>query len=135
ELLNPVDDVIVPRPVQVDGILQLVQNSNPVLKAALVIIEKIAPGAEQVTGEIISFNGSTLNLDPDADSVCGDLTNDLLVTLADELKILTVTIENSKAVITPGGTLADGQVIGMNGTCETDGSYHTDNVVIVDDNT
>ena len=135
ELLNPVDDVIEPRPVQVDGILQLALGNDPVLQAALVIIDEIAPGAEQVTGEIISFNGSTLNLDPDADSVCGNLTNDLVVTLATELDILTVTIENSMTVIRPGGTLADGQVIGMNGTCETNGNYYTDNVVVVDDNT
>ena len=135
ELLNPVGNVIVPSPLQVDGILQLVSGSDAVLQAALVIVEKIAPGAEQVTGKIISFNGSTLNLDPDADSVCGNRTNDLLVTLADELKFLTVTIEDSKAVITPGGTLADGQTIGMNGTCEIGGTYRTDNVVVVDDNT
>ncbi len=129
EILGPLD-VIETLPVKVDGVLNLV--GDPVLKAALVIVDKSALNSEQVTGLILLVDTDTLTLDPDATAVCGVATDQLKVGLADNLEILTVTIDNDGSIIAPGGTLADGQIVGMSGTCETNG-YETDNVVIVDD--
>jgi len=130
-LLNPLD-VKEPLPVQVDGTLQLMEGIDPMLKAALVIIDKGALGVEQVTGVILSVGTNTLVLAPDADTVCGVATSQQMVDLASNLEILTVTITDVRSVIAPGGTLEPGQTVGMNGTCEVTG-YQTDNVVIVDD--
>lgn len=130
-LLNPLD-VKEPLPVQVDGTLQLMEGIDPMLKAALVIIDKGALGVEQVTGVILSVGTNTLVLAPDADTVCGVATSQLMVDLTSDVKILTVTITDFGSVIAPGGTLEPGQTVGMNGTCEVTG-YQTDNVVIVDD--
>lgn len=132
ELLAPLD-VKKALPVKVDGVLNL--DSNPVLKAALVIVDKSALGSEQVTGLILSDGTDTLTLNPEAAFVCGEEIGPpdyLKVGLAENLDILTVTITNDVSVIKPGGTLAAGQTVGMNGSCGT-GGYETDNVVIVDD--
>lgn len=132
ELLAPLD-VKETLPVKVDGVLNL--DSNPVLKAALVIVDKSALGSEQVTGLVLSVGTDTLTLDPEVAFVCGEEIGPpdyLTVGLADNLDILTVTIMNDRSVIKPGGTLTGGQTVGMNGNCGPDG-YETDNVVIVDD--
>jgi len=121
-------------PVQVDGVLQVIQDSDLLLKAALVIIDKAAQGTEQVTGVIGSVETDKLYLVPDEDvgMVCGMDTNLLEVALASDLDILTITIFSDSSEIEAGGTLLEGQTVGMNGKCEgTD--YQTDNVVIVDD--
>jgi len=130
-LLDPLDTKV-PLPVQVDGTLQLMKDSDPMLKAALVIIDKGTPGAEQVTGVIQSVGTNTLELTPEADTVCGVYTSLLTVELAANLEILTVTITEESSEIKPDGTLMAEQMVGMNGTCELTG-YQTDNVVIVDD--
>jgi len=128
ELLDPLD-VREPLPVQVDGVLLL---NEATLNVALVIVDKGALGAEQVTGMILSVGDSTLTLDPEAATVCDEPTNQLEVGLAANLDILTVTITNEGSIISPGGSPYVGQTVGMNGTCEA-GGYETDNLVIVDD--
>lgn len=124
--------VVVPLPVQVDGILHLIPMSDPVLKAALVIVDRGAVGVEQVTGVIVAVGDGTLTIDPEADTVCGIATDSLLVQLADETEILTVIITDDDVTIAPGGVPAVGQQVGMTGSCDG-GDYRTDNLVIVDD--
>ena len=130
ELLDPLD-VREPLPVQVDGVLLL---SNAELNAALVIVDKSALGTEQVTGiiSLVEVNSLTLDLEQ-AVSVCGEPpTSQLVVGLAANLDILTVTITYGGSIISSGGSLDAGKIVGMNGSCEPDG-YETDNLVIVDD--
>jgi hypothetical protein len=134
ELLDPLLHVKKHLPVQVDGVLLLSESE---LSAALVIVDKSALGAEQVTGTISSVGVNTLTLDlEEAASVCGEPTTDkLVVGLAANLDILTITITNDGSIISPGGSLYnlyEGQTVGMNGTCEA-GGYETDNLVIIDD--
>ncbi|TNF88956.1 MAG: DUF4382 domain-containing protein [Gammaproteobacteria bacterium] len=131
ELLMP-DDIDVPLPVQVDGTLQVISGSDPILQAALVIVDRAAANAEQVTGVIVAVGTDSLTVDPDAATVCGIATDSLLVDLTDGTEFLTVTITNSGSLIAPGGNPAIGQTVGMNGSCKPVG-YTTDNVVIVDD--
>lgn len=130
-LLDPLQ-VVAPLPVQVDGTLELISGSDPILKAALVILDKGKLDTQQLTGTVLSVSTGSLTLAPDASVVCGVATSDVFVRLTADLKILTVTITNSGSVITPGGVLAAGQDVGMNGRCDASG-YVTDNVVIVDD--
>ena len=130
-LLLPLD-VKEPLPIQVDGTLELIQGADPMLRAALVIIDKAALGVEQITGVLLSVGTNTLVLAPDADTVCGVATSQLMVNLTSDVDILTVTITDLSSVIAPGGTLEVGQTVGMNGICDV-ASYQTDNIVIVDD--
>ena len=124
--------IIVPRSVQVDGVLEL--SSDSMLKAALVIVDvdEDEDGKEQVTGTILSLGVDNMIVAPDADTVCGISSNQLFVTLDDDLDLLTVVITDISSVITPGGSLQVGQAVGMTGSCEGNG-YMTDNVVIIDD--
>jgi hypothetical protein len=131
ELLKPTQ-VVKPLPVQVDGTLELMTGSDPLFKAALVILDKGIIGTEQVTGTILSVGAGTITLKPDVDIVCGVATTQLLVNLAQDVEILTVTITEAGSEIVPGGMPAVGQTVGMNGRCEAS-DYETDNVVIVDD--
>lgn len=132
ELLQPTQ-VVAPLPVQVDGTLELVTGSDPMLRAALVILDKAVAGTEQVTGTVLSVGSDSLTLAPDDPAVCDDVaTSELFVTLTPDLRILTVTITQDASLVEPGGELMAGQDVGMNGRCET-GGYVTDNVVIVDD--
>lgn len=128
ELLEA-SDILAMLPVQVDGVLNI---DTDTLKAALVILDVIALGNEQVTGIIESIEDGYITLIPEADTVCGFETELLQVNLSNELDLLTVVITDEESVIEPGGFLEAGQTIGMNGVCETSG-YETDNVVIVDD--
>jgi hypothetical protein len=130
-LLLPAD-AVVPLPVQVDGTIELIEGSDPVLKAALVILDTIGVGTEQVTGTVLSVDTSSITIAPDNDSVCGVATSELFVTLTPEVDILTVTITEGGNEIVPGGALSVGQTVGMNGSCDASG-YVTDNLVIVDD--
>ena len=130
-LLDPLQ-VVAPLPVQVDGTLELISGSDPILKAALVILDTGNFDTQQLTGTVLSVGADSLTLAPDVGVVCGVATSELPVRLTADLKILTVTITESGSVITPGGVLAVGQDIGMNGRCDASG-YVTDNVVIVDD--
>jgi hypothetical protein len=130
-LLDPLQ-VVVPLPVQVDGTLELVTDADPVLKAALVILDKGEFDTQQLTGTVLTVGADSLTLAPDASVVCGMATSDVFVRLTADIKILTVTITESGSVITPGGVIVPGQDIGMNGRCDASG-YVTDNVVIVDD--
>ncbi len=131
ELLQPTQ-VVVPLPVQVDGTLELVTGSDPLLKAALVILDSVVAGTEQVTGTVLSIGPDSLTLAPDDPAVCGAATSELFVTLLPNIRILTVTITMDGSQIEPGGVLMAGQSVGMNGRCEA-GGYTTDNAVIVDD--
>ena len=132
-LLNPLD-VKELLPVQVDGTLQLMKDTDPLLKAALVVIDKGALDAEQVTGIIQTLGTSTLTLKlaPDTDTVCGFETDPITVDLISPLEILTVTITAESYKIVSGGTLQEGQTVFMNGSCEPT-SYQTDNAVIIED--
>ena len=126
------NSIVQPLPVQVDGVLNLIAGSDPLLKAALVILDTVVPGAEQVTGKVLSIGIDTLVVDPDADTVCGVATDALSVGLADDLKILTVTITDSGSNIVPGGIIAVDQQVGINGAC-TPAGYVTDDLVIIED--
>ena len=125
--------VVVPTPVEVDGTLELISGSDPLLKAALVVLDiEASENSEQVTGIVLSIEDDTLFIDPENDTVCGVTTDNLAVALAEDLEILTVTITDDLSEIETGGTLAVDQTVGMNGEC--DGSaYSTDNLVIVED--
>ena len=127
-LLGPLD-VKKFLPVQVDG-----TDGGPMLKAALVILDKAALGTEQVTGVIESVDTDSLllALDQDVSTVCGVTDSMLEVTLTNNLEVFTVTITSDSSTIEPDGTLVAGQTVGMNGICEGI-DYKTDNVVIVDD--
>jgi hypothetical protein len=125
-LLDPLD-VKKYLPVQVDGTLQLMGSSDPMLKAALVILDKGALGVKQVTGKILEVYADSLLLNPDVDTVCG-VTGPITVGLSNDLEILTVTITDANSEIAPGGMLEDGQTVNMNGTCEGT-NYQTDNIV------
>jgi len=118
-------------PTQVDGTLDLSEGIDPILKAALVILDKGALGVEQATGTILDVYTDSLLLDPDEDTVCG-VAGPVTVGLSKDLEILTVTITEASSEIAPGGKFEDGQTVGMNGKC-VGTSYQTDNVVIVDD--
>ena len=130
-LLDP-KDVTKPLPVQVDGTLQLMVGIDPLLKAALIIIDKDALGVEQVTGVIQSVGSSTLELTPEANTVCGVAISLLTVDLTSDVDIWTITITNDSYTIVPDGTLQEQQTVFMNGTCELTG-YQTDNVAIIED--
>lgn len=125
--------ILASRPVQVDGTMEAITSVEQMLKAALVIVDTDYRGARQLTGTVLDFNGSdSLLLEPDVDSVCGDTNDMLTVELAENLEMLTVTITDDGSKIVPGGDLAIGQSVGMNGVCQASG-YYTDNVVIVDE--
>ena len=130
-LLDPLD-VTKPLPVQVDGTLQLMAGLDPLLKAALIIIDKDALGVEQVTGVIQSVGAGTLELTPEADTVCGAATSPLTVDLTSDVNIWTITITDDSYTIVPDGILMEQQTVFMNGTCELTG-YQTDNVAIIED--
>ena len=135
-LLGPLD-VKKYLPVQVDGTLKLMAGSDPMLKAALVILDKGVLGVEQVTGIIESVDSDSLWLSPDPDdpvpfTACGVTRSMLEVALTDNLDIFTVTITNDSSLIEPVGTLVVGRTVGMNGTCKGI-DYQTDNAVIVID--
>ena len=124
--------ILAGRFVQVDGVPEGT-NNDQLLKAALVIVDTNDPAAKQLTGTILTVNGTdSLVLDPDVDSVCGMMTDALTVNLAEDLEMLTVTITDDSSEIVPGGTPAMGQSVGMNGVCQGSG-YYTDNLVIVDE--
>lgn len=127
-------DVIVPLPVQVDGTLQLVTNSDPLLNAALVIVDTddLGDEHEQLTGTVLSLGLDTLSLSPDNDTVCGQVSDPVDVSLIQPLDMLTVTITELSSEVMPGGQLEIGRSIGMNAQCIA-GGLQTDNVVIVDD--
>jgi hypothetical protein len=112
-LLDPTD-IEKFQSVQADG---FPESNNSLLKAALVIIDKTALGTEQVTGVIDSLDSDSLFLVPDegVSPVCGATTSLLEVALANNLDIFTVTITSESSIIKPGGTLGDGQTVGMNG--------------------
>ncbi len=130
ELLEP-EDIEIFLPVQVDGTPDA--NDPLLINAALVIVDKSALDTEQVTGVIQSLGIDTLELAPD-EYPCG-VTDPFRVDLINPLDILTVIITNSGSEILPGGILRVDQTVGMNGICEINGIYQTDNVVIVDDRT
>ena len=130
-LLDPLD-VTAPLPVQVDGTLQLMTGIDPLLKAALVIIDRDALGGEQVTGVIQSVGTSTFELAPEADTVCGAATSLITVDLSSDVKIWTITITEDSYTIVPAGTLKEQQTVFINGSCTLTG-YQTDNVAIIED--
>lgn len=127
-------DIISPTPVQIDGALEPIAGSDPLLKAALVILDKDTLGTTQVTGTVLTAGADAITLTPDANVICGMATTELLVNLITKTELLTVTITSSGSEIIPGGTLKVGQTVGMNGYCRLSG-YETDNVVIIDDQT
>ena len=132
-LLTPLD-VVTPLAAQVDGVEQTVTGADPVLNAALVIVDNShgANPAQQVTGLLLSVASDSLLIDPDMDTVCGQTTNSLQVDLADDFEVLTVVITDTASEITPGGILVEGQNVGMNGHCTPTG-YIAQDVVVVDD--
>ena len=96
--------------VQVDGVLELPSAMNPLLKAAIVIVNPADhDDAEQVTGVVLSMEDGLVVIDPDADTVCGQATE-----------------------IAPGGLPVVGQPVGVSGQCEA-GAFVVDNLVVVDD--
>jgi hypothetical protein len=126
------DAVLAPLPVQVDGTLELLSASDPLLKAALIILDTDNLGNEQVTGKVLAVNATSFEINPDAVAVCGVATDRLRVSMTQDVEILTVIVSKSGSDIIPGGTLAAGQMVGMNGWCSPAG-YETDSIVIVDD--
>ncbi|MCU7937429.1 MAG: hypothetical protein KZQ99_21655 [Candidatus Thiodiazotropha sp. (ex Dulcina madagascariensis)] len=124
-------ELVVPRPLQVDGVLDMT-DTDPILKAALVIVDTAAVENDQLTGTIISVGTTGFVLSPEADTVCGMATTDLAVSLAEDVDFLTVVITDTISEITPGGSLEVGQNVGINGSCDAEG-YLAESVVILDD--
>ena len=130
------DSVVVPKMVQVDGILKLIDTepllTEPFLYAALVIVD--TKSSEQVTGEILDFNANSLTLlAPDTETVCGSTVVDQIVIdySSDTTKFFTVTI-NDTTTITPGGDLEVGQDVGVNISCDSP-VYNAESIVIIED--
>ncbi len=130
ELLDD-SQIIAPRPIQVDGVVELT-DTHVLLKAALVIIDTAILEKEPVTGMVLDVGTDGFVLSPEADTVCGIATTDLAVTLTEDAEFLTVIITDTVSEIIPGGTLEVGQSIGIDGVCTAEG-YVTENVVILED--
>ena len=124
--------IIVPREVAVDGVLDTTSTEN-LLKAALVIVDISDTDTTQVTGTIMSVTGNTLVLSPDTPAC--SVTGDLSVTMNDGALITTVTITETESEIMPGGTLAAGQTVGINGSCTASGFTATSAVIVNDTRT
>ena len=124
--------IIVPREIAVDGVLDTTSTEN-VLKAALVIVDISDANTTQITGTVLSVNGDSLVLSPDT-AACG-VSGDLNVIMKDGALITTVTITETESEIMPGGLLAAGQTVGLNGSCDTSnsGSFEATSAVIVND--
>ena len=132
-LLLDFNSIVVPKMVQVDGTLNLM-NTEPLLYAALVIVD--TKSSEQVTGEILDVNvGSSLTLDPDTETVCGSAVVEPIVIgySSDTTKFFTVTINDPDAsTITPGGDLEVGQNVGLNISCDPP-VYNAETIIIIDE--
>ena len=132
-LLLDFNSVVVPKMVQVDGTLNLM-NTEPLLYAALVIVD--TKSSEQVTGKILVVNdGSSLTLDPDTETVCGSAVVEPIVIgySSDTTKFFTVTINDPDAsTITPGGDLEVGQNVGLNISCDPP-VYNAETIIIIED--
>ncbi len=110
-------DIKFPLPVQVDGTLELITGSDPLLKAALIIVDTDMLNSEQVTGTILAVGTDTFTVAPDVEIICGDAIEELTVHVSMDAEIFTVIITDMNTEITPGGILEPGQLIGMNGSC------------------
>lgn len=125
-------DIVFPLPVQVDGVLELISETDDQLNAALIIVDTDLLDSEQVTGTVLAIGTDTITVAPDAEVVCGEAIDELTVHVSTDAEILTVIITDVNSEIIPGGILEPDQLIGMNGDCTSTG-YQTDNIVIVDD--
>jgi hypothetical protein len=135
DLLTPLD-ILQPRQVQVDGVVDS-SAAEATLNAALVIIDETSDDdrfeeSGQITGTVLSADGNGFVLTPATETVCGLATTDLQVTLAEDVTIITVVITDSVSEISQGGTIEAGQSVGVDGSCSTDG-YLAETVAIVDD--
>lgn len=124
-------EIIEPRLVQVDGVLDLT-GPDAMFNASLVIVDTAAVDSEQITGTVLTIGANGFTLSPESDTVCGIATTELQVTLADDAEFLTIVISDTISEIISGGTLETGQNVGINGTCSTEG-YLADSVAILDD--
>ncbi|MCU7806110.1 MAG: DUF4382 domain-containing protein [Candidatus Thiodiazotropha sp. (ex Lucinoma borealis)] len=124
-------EIIEPRLVQVDGVLDLT-GPDAMFNASLVIVDTAAVESEQITGTVLTIGVNGFTLSPEADTVCGIATTELQVTFTDDAEFLTIVITDTISEITSGGALEAGQNVGINGTCSTEG-YLADSVAILDD--
>ena len=117
--------------VQVDGILIVMDNTEDLLNAALVIVD--TKSSEQVNGEILGVNADSLTLDPDTETVCGvAVVEPIVIGYPSDTKYFTVTITDTDTTITPGEAkdLDVGQDVGLNISCD---SYNAETIVIIDE--
>jgi hypothetical protein len=135
DLLTPLD-ILQPRQVQVDGVADSSATTDT-LNAALVIVDSSSndDGFEergQITGRVLSAGANSFVLTPSTDTVCGVATTDLQVVLADDVTIVTVMITDTGSEIAQDGTIAAGQDVSVDGSCNAEG-YLAETVAIIDD--
>jgi hypothetical protein len=123
--------VIVPKMVQVDGTLNLME-AETLLFAALVIVDTKGSETEQVTGTILGVDADRLTLAPETETVCGTAVEQLVVGYSLETEIYTVIINEPNVTIVPGGTLETGQNVGISVFCDPP-VYSAESIVIVED--
>ena len=130
-LLLDFNSIVVPKMVQVDGTLNLM-NTEPLLYAALVIVD--TKSSEQVSGEILGVEDDSLTLlAPDTETVCGsEVVDPIVIGYSSDTKFFTVTIYDTSSTIMPGGDLEVGQNVGVNITCDSP-VYNAESIVIIED--
>jgi len=121
------------RAISVDGVLQTSNSLDDLLNAAVVILDTDTL-AQQVTGRIAQLTTRGFVLTPaDGQTPCGQAAGDpLQVTLASDLAITSLTIDDSGYQVAPGGVPAVDQAVGLSGVCEN-GGLTAQTLVIVDD--
>ncbi len=121
--------ILVPRMIKVDGVQA--GSTDPVL-AAVVIVDTDMDGRVAASGTVGGLLTGGFTLVPEAGTTPCGVTGDLMVLLADDASVTTVTITETTVDVSPGGVLAGGQEVGVSGQCASD-SLTADSLVIVDD--
>jgi hypothetical protein len=119
-------------PLQIDGVFELINDTDAILKAALVIVDFQSITQDTVTGDIDSLDAESVLITLEQDSVCGVSKTQLEVDLTADFDLMTVLITPEKSEIIPGGEFEIGLSVGINGSCQ-DTVFVIDSVVIVDD--
>lgn len=117
---------------QLDGVLEVISESDSSLKTALVIVDLQSLVNDLLEGEVSEVNEDSVVVSLGNEIVCGVMLSQYSIDLNAEFDLLTVTITEDASEISAGGTFEVGQSVGLNGSC--DGSdYVLDSAVIVDD--
>lgn len=118
--------------IQVDGVLEIPEASDPLLNAALVIVNLESITEDGVTGEVSSVGADSVLVTLDNEEVCGVMLSQFEIDLNDSFVLLTVNIDDNDSAVIPGGEFEVGQQVGINGNCEGT-ELDVDSVVIIND--